>query len=223
MTQSECIMQVGDYISVKTVQELTREQYQKFREYLRSHGYDVAERFGAYVAKSSTYYWQWFVRLNRRGDLVWSSDTGTDSGSEITLNQILKVIMDKPTVEMYDIRNMCIDELNAAIARHQSTIEDLQRQRDEMKRRQTGRTLGIALTSIGAALSNPNTNITLIDHDNKPQTNSLLVEYIETLIEKLGLKNIHVNKTKQVIRYVLLVISADTAGLRCCLIAKVVY
>ena len=196
-------MQVGDYISVKTVQELTPDQYQKFREYLRSHGYDVAERFGAYVEKPSMYYWQWFVRLNRWGDLVWSSDTGTDSGSEITLNQILEVIMDKPTIEMYDFRDTAINELDAAIARHQSTIEDLLRQRNEMKRRQTGRSLGIALTSIGAALSNPNTNITVIDHDNKSQTNSLLVEYIETLIEKLGLKNIHVNKTKRVIRYVL--------------------
>lgn len=111
--------------------------------------------------------------------------------------------MDKPAVETYDFRSMVIDELDASIAYHQATIEDLLRQRNEMKRRQTGRSLGIALTSIGAALRNPNTNITLIDHDNKPQTNSLLVEYVETLIEKLGLKNIHVNKTKRVIRYVL--------------------
>ena len=203
MTQSDCIMKIGDYISVKTVQELTRDQYLKFREYLRSYGYSIAERLGAYVEKSSMYWWHKFVRLNRFGDLVWSSDTGTDSGREITLNKILKVIMDKPAVETYDFRSMVIDELDASIAHYQATIEDLLRQRNEMKHRQTGRSLGIALTSIGAALSNPNTNITVIDHDNKPQTNSLLVEYIETLIEKLGLKNIHVNKTKRVIRYVL--------------------
>jgi predicted methyltransferase len=197
-------MKIGDYISIKTVQELTCEQYQKFREYLRSYGYSIKEEFGAYVEKSSMYLWHKFVRLNRFGDLVWSSDTWTDSGREITLNKILKVIMDiKPAVETYDFRSMVINGLDASIAYHQATIEDLLRQRNEMKRRQTGRSLGIALTSIGAALSNPNTNITVIDHDNKPQTNSLLVEYIETLIEKLGLKNIHVNKTKRVIRYVL--------------------
>lgn len=203
MAHPDCIMQIGDYISVKTVQELNRDQYQKFREYLRSHGYNVAERFGAYIEKTSMYWWHKFVRLNRLGDLVWSGDTGTDPGREITSNKILKVIMDKPTVETHDFRDTTINELDAAIARHQSTIEDLQRQRNEMKRRQTGRSLGIALTCIGTALSNPNTNITVIDHDNNPQSNLLLVNYIETLIESLGLKNIHVNKMKRLIRYVL--------------------
>ena len=192
-------MQIKDYISSKTVQELNSDQYQKFREYLRAHGFSVEDELGVYEKATADAYE--FVYLDRCGDLVWRRIIGR--GREITLNQILKVIMDKPTVETHDFRDTTINELDAAIAQHQTAIIELQRQRNEMKRRQTGRSLGIALTCIGTALSNPNTNITVIDHDNKPQTNSLLVEYIETLIEKLGLKNIHVNKTKQLIRYVL--------------------
>ena len=125
MTQSDCIMKIGDYISIKTVHELTCEQYQKFREYLRSYGYSIKEEFGAYIdIKKSSLYWHKFVRLNRLGDLVWSGDTGTDSGREIALNKILKVIMNKPTVETHDFRNMNINEIDASIA-HQATIEEM--------------------------------------------------------------------------------------------------
>lgn len=201
MTQSDCIMQIDDYITTDTLNKLTRDQYKDFRKYLQSCGYRVQNGYGEYnYAKSNSS----GVYLDRDADLtVFIDPREFDLKNEITVNQILKVIMDKLSDGTYDSRQEKLNNIDSAISLHQAALAELQQQREEIKVRRTGRSLGIALTSIGAALSNPNTNITLIDHANTRQTNSLLVEYIETLIEKLGLKNIHVNKTKQVIRYVL--------------------
>lgn len=85
------IMQFGDYISSKTVQELTPDQYQKFREYLRVHGFSVDDELGTYE-KASMDSCE-FVHLDLWGDLVflvWRSTIS--SGREITANEILDAI-----------------------------------------------------------------------------------------------------------------------------------
>lgn len=201
MTQSKCIVKIGDYISRKTIQQLTQDQYQEFRSYLRTYAYNVADELGIYEKSSLSETYN-YIHFDKWGDLVWSSVPG--SGNEIYLNQILGVIANKHIIdESCNSRQQELDNIDSIIGLHIAALAELQQQRDEIKVRRTGRTLGIAFATLGSALTNPNTNITVIDHDNKPQTNSLLVEHIETLIEKLGLKNIHVNKTKRVIRYVL--------------------
>lgn len=98
------IMQIGDYISSKTVQELTPAQYQKFREYLRAHGFSVDDELGTYEkATMDTYE---FVRLDRWGDLSWGMK-GT--GKEITANKILAAIqsMKSLTTSKYFVMRIC--------------------------------------------------------------------------------------------------------------------
>lgn len=201
MTQSNCIMQIDDYITTDTLNKLTRDQYKDFRKYLQSCGYRVQNGYGEYnYAKSNSS----GVYLDRDADLtVFIDPREFDLKNEIALNQILKVIMDKLSDGTYDSRQEKINNIDSAISLHQAALAELQQQREEIKVRRTGRTLGIAFAALGHALTNPNTDILVIDHVNTRQTNLILVEYIETLIEKLGLKNIHVNKTKTMIRYVL--------------------
>lgn len=201
MTQSDCIMKVGDYISRKTIQQLTQDQYQEFCEYLCMHANDVEDELSTYE-KSSLSETCKYIRLDKWGDLFWSSVPG--SGNEITLNQILEVIADKHIIdESCNSRQQKLDNIDSVIGLHLAALAVLQQQRDEIKVRRTGRTLGIAFAVLGRALTNPNTDIPVIDHVNTRHANLILVEYIETLIGKLGLKNIHVNKTKLMIRYVL--------------------
>ena len=115
----------------------------------------------------------------------------------------MELIMDKLSDGTYDSRQEKLNNIDSAISLHQAALAELQQQREEIKVRRTGRTLGIAFAVLGHALTNPNTDILVIDHANTRQSNLILVEYIETLIGKLELKNIHVNKTKTMIRYVL--------------------
>ena len=81
------IMQIGDYISSKTVQELTPAQYQKFREYLRQCGYSMDPKYGLYDYSSNR---NNFAQLDHDGDLSWCCYKGT--GKEITADEIFKVI-----------------------------------------------------------------------------------------------------------------------------------
>lgn len=202
MTQSNCIMQIGDYITKDTLNKLSQDQYKDFRKYLQSCGYRVHNLYGEYgYAKCNP---SSGVYLDRSTDLyIFDDPSKHDIKNEITLNQIFGAIMDKLSDGIYDSRQEKLDSIDSAISLHQAALAELQQQRDEIKVRRTGRTLGIAFATLGRALTNPNTNIPVIDHVNTHQANLILVEYIETLIGKLGLKNIHVNKTKRVIRYVL--------------------
>ena len=84
------IMQIGDYISSKTVQGLTPAQYQKFREYLRAHGFSVDDELGTY--EKATMYTNEALYLDRWGDLIWRRDSVIGSGREITVDEIFKVI-----------------------------------------------------------------------------------------------------------------------------------
>lgn len=83
-----CIMKIGDYISRKTIQQLTKDQYNEFRSYLRSHGYQVQTDYGTYENLSQKS--NLFVRLDREGDLFWNASGG--SGKEILKYQIMEVI-----------------------------------------------------------------------------------------------------------------------------------
>ena len=83
-----CIMKIGDYISRKTIQQLTKDQYNEFRSYLRSHGYQVQTDYGSYENLSQKS--NLFVRLDREGDLFWNAYGG--SGKEILKDQIMEVI-----------------------------------------------------------------------------------------------------------------------------------
>lgn len=88
-----CIMKIGDYISRKTIQQLTKDQYNEFRSYLRSHGYQVQTDYGTYENLSQKS--NLFVRLDREGDLFWNASGG--SGKEILKYQIMEVIESNKT------------------------------------------------------------------------------------------------------------------------------
>lgn len=197
------IMQIGDYISSKTVRELTPDQYLKFREYLRSHGFSVDDEHGAY--EKATMYTYELVYLDRWGDLIWRRASVISSGREITVDEIFKAIQTNDedfvmtTVQAPNTHD--IQQIDCLIAHHQAVIEELTRKRIEMEIRDAKYSLGQAFLVIGNAITNPNTNIPIIDHRNTKHDHLVLAESIILLIEKLDLKNFHVNKSKLVIRY----------------------
>lgn len=133
-------------------------------------------------------------------DLVTIYPTMIDKlKNEITLMQILQAINTMTTVQAPNTHD--IQQIDCLIAHHQAVIEELTRKRIEMKTRDAEYSLGQAFLVIGNAITNPNTNIPIIDHRNTKHDHLVLAESIILLIEKLDLKNFHVNKSKLVIRY----------------------
>lgn len=192
--KQECIMKEFDFITSKTLDTLTEEQYNLFRDYLKICGLRVIDGHGIY-----TYVKKYGVYLDG-GDLIRIYPTMLHKlKSEITPMQILQTINTMTTVQSTNTRD--IQQIDCLIAHHQAVIEELTRKRIEMKMRDDKYSLGQAFLVIGNAITNPNTNIPIIDHHNTKHDHLALAESIILLIEKLDLKNFHVNKSKLVIRY----------------------
>lgn len=192
-----CIMKEFDFITPKTLDMLTKEQYNLFRDYLKICGLRVFRVMDEYGI--STYAKKYGVYLDG-GDLVVIYPTMIDKlKNEITLMQILQTINTMTTVQAPNTHD--IQQIDCLIAHHQTVIEELTRKRIEMEMRDDKYSLGQAFLVIGNAITNPNTNIPIIDHRNTKHDHLVLAESIISLIEKLGLKNFHVNKSKLVIRY----------------------
>lgn len=189
-----CIMKEFDFITTKTMDKLTKEQYNLFRDYLKICGLRVIAGYGEYeYAKKHGIY------LDGE-DLVTIYPTMIDKlKNEITLMQILQTINTMTTAQAPNTHD--IQQIDYLIAHHQAVIEELTRKRIEMKTRDAEYSLGQAFLVIGNAITNPNTNIPIIDHRNTKHDHLVLAESIILLIEKLDLKNFHVNKSKLVIRY----------------------
>lgn len=83
---SACIMKIGDYISSKTLRQLTEKQYDDFRTYLRQCGYHINYHCGNYQYPAGR---NEFVKLDQDGDLSWGMK---GSGKEIMTNKILNAI-----------------------------------------------------------------------------------------------------------------------------------
>ena len=86
--QQKCIMKIDDYVCGGDVNRLTGTQWEQFREYLKSHGYRVANGYGHY---GSSYSDKWRVVLGDYGDLIWCDDS-SPYGNRITYEQIIQAI-----------------------------------------------------------------------------------------------------------------------------------
>ena len=96
-------MEPGDYITCETIQQLTCDQYDEFRLYLRQCGYSVDPKYGVYNYQSKR---TQCVELDREGDLSWLYIKG--SGKEITANEILGVIQSMKSLTTSKYFVMCI-------------------------------------------------------------------------------------------------------------------
>ncbi len=103
--------------------------------------------------------------------------------------------------EQKTFRDIELERIKDKITKTKAEIVDLEKQYDELKKRQTGRTTAIALRTIGEAMSDPNTPIKFVDHMDNKVANRGLCECIKNLIEKLGLKHLHIDCNKQVLYY----------------------
>lgn len=74
-------------------------------------------------------------------------------------------------------------------------------QKEELKSRRLGKSTGYALKAIGKALSNPNSDVVIVDHMRKASIRHIQVPLIIELIEKLGLDGLSINKQNLTLRY----------------------
>lgn len=126
--KQECIMKQFDFITSKTLDTLTEEQYNLFRDYLKICGLRVIDGHGIY-----TYVKKYGVYLDG-GDLIRIYPTMLHKlKSEITPMQILQTINTMTTVQATNTHD--IQQIDCLIAHHQAVIEDLQQQRDEQNKR----------------------------------------------------------------------------------------
>lgn len=103
--------------------------------------------------------------------------------------------------EQKTFRDIELERIKDKITKTKAEIVDLEKQYEELKKRRTGRTTAIALRTIGEAMSDPNTPIKIVDHVDNKMSNRGLCECIKNLIEKLGLKHLHIDCNKQVLYY----------------------
>ena len=135
-------------------------------------------------------------------DLCWVhvKDSDKYKYNIIDKQSILKVT---EMTEQKTYREIVLQQIKDKIAETKAEIVDLEKQYDELKKRQTGRTTAIALRTIGEAMSDPYTPIKFVDHVDNKMSNRNLCECIKNLIEKLGLKHLHIDCNKQVLYYTL--------------------
>ena len=63
------------------------------------------------------------------------------------------------------------------------------------ERRQSGRSLGIALRTVGNAMCSPGTDILIVDHYYSPDSNKIMIHsHIQYIINKLQLKFLDISK-----------------------------
>ncbi len=145
-----CIMKIDDYISHDTVQQLSDTEWNEFRKYLKSHGYNINDRYGAKLPTFQIYEYS-VVKLVIPSNLVWDNDP-QKTGTEITLEQIRSVI---PHSE----KTMEIDEIKNKIRFHESEIDKLNSMIEV-------RQIDMALDAIAKSLKKPNVSIK-IEGDSK--------------------------------------------------------
>lgn len=92
MSDKPCIMKIGDYITRQDVEELTDEQWDKFRTYLKECGYTINSTFGnkSVFATHANH-----IVLDDDGDLTWCPCIAK------TTNRITKKLV------LEAIRNQC--------------------------------------------------------------------------------------------------------------------
>ena len=218
--QQKCIMKIDDYVCGGDASRLTGTQWEQFREYLKSHGYRVANGYGHY---GSSYSDKWRVVLDEYGDLVWYDDS-SPYGNRITYEQIIRVIQSQSSEPLHvQARNRHINEIKqlielheelitrlhntgtigvkASIDHHQQQIEYLRKSLDEAKHRCSGRTTNIALKTIAQAAQCPKQNIPIRDHHDTAESHRHLASMIELMLAKLQLTGFVIDRFKLTLRY----------------------
>lgn len=192
--QQKCIMKIDDYVCGGDVNRLTGTQWEQFRNYLKSHGYRVANGYGHY---GSSYSDKWRAVLDDYGDLIWCDDS-SPYGNRITYEQIIQAIEPQPSEPLHvQARNQHINEIKQLIDlhdelitrlhntdtiglkasidhHHHQQIKYLRKSLDEDKHRCSGRTTNIALKTIAQAVRCPKQNIPIRDHHDSHQSDIFL-------------------------------------------------
>ena len=93
MKPTKVTIKPGVYLTKETVQTLGKDQYNRFREYLRSLGYRV--HYKVSNCKCSSTHGHALVRLDMHGDLVWSTSTCKSyvaTGCELTQQDVEQLL-----------------------------------------------------------------------------------------------------------------------------------
>jgi len=67
--------------------------------------------------------------------------------------------------------------------------------------RRSGRTLGIAISTIGGALSNSGTSYNITDHYGTNEANMILIEVVQNCLNALNLKHYTLDRTAQTLTF----------------------
>lgn len=219
METVKCIMKPGDWIFKQTIREFTPEQWETFRVYLKSFGYRISNAYGKVTVDYDTVAVKELVGIMLDSqDLKWTADAPAN-GKIIdkhtilrAINAVTNIVGDRDEIqqsilkvtemtEQKTFRDIELERIKDKITKTKAEIVDLEKQYEELKKRRTGRTTAIALRTIAEAMSDPNTPIKFVDHVDNKVANLGLCECIKNLIEKLGLKHLHIDCNKQVLYY----------------------
>lgn len=85
-------MQDGDYIDAKTVLQMTEQEFNNFRSYLKFLGYRVNRRWGQYeVARTHiNIHGNAYIKLCKEDVFCWSTDL-ENPNEQITLEEALRM------------------------------------------------------------------------------------------------------------------------------------
>lgn len=198
MQTTDCIMLPGDIILKQTVREFTEQQWESFRNYLKSFGYRILDGYGKCIVDFET-----TTMRDMKGvvlysdDLVWTPYT--ESGKIIDKQTILTAIGLSDQIQ----NQSELKQIEDKIATLKAELDTLEKQYVEVKtkKHQTQLTTAIAIQLIGKAMSQPYTAIKFKDYNDNKLSIDEICERIKESIEKLGINGIYIGDMSQMLYY----------------------
>lgn len=186
-----CVMSRGDFILGSTVLSLPESEWNTFRDYMRSCSHRISPHYGCYCKPD----YERHIIFDSC-DSVWSN-FGV-SGKMIDKQSSLKAIEQFTGSKPSDVE---LTKLEDEIAQAKAVVEQLEKQYEEAKNRQSA-IIGIALKIISEAMCNPNVPVRFADWHTDKVSNTQLCEVIAGLIDKLELRQLRLNSDKCILFHV---------------------